>query len=59
MERKIYCMGCDAYLGTIRDALLKKDIQYVCDECANPIPESKTDSFDLPDIFKTLFRGKI
>ena len=57
MDREIRCYECDIYLGCIRDAKLKKNIYFVCYECASN-KQSKP-PIDMPDIFKDIFGGKI
>jgi len=32
-KHKIYCAGCNKYLGEIRDATLFKGIKYLCLNC--------------------------
>lgn len=31
--KKIYCAGCNTYLGIIRDAKLRKNIKFLCKNC--------------------------
>ena len=37
--RTIRCQECDAYVGTIRDAKLMKDLVFVCPSCYGPVHE--------------------
>lgn len=30
---KIYCVGCDKYMGEIRDGKLRKEIYFLCENC--------------------------
>lgn len=32
-SKKIHCAGCNAYLGVIRDAKLRKDVKFLCKNC--------------------------
>lgn len=34
--RQIRCKDCEAYLGEIRDASLRKDLVTLCQECYGP-----------------------
>ena len=40
-ERIIYCHKCGAYLGTIRDARLKKGMTFACGVCPTAKPREK------------------
>lgn len=51
--RKIFCTGCDKYLGEIRDAKLLKDIKFLCPKC----DDRRKTSSECGNIFNTLFRG--
>ena len=56
--KRIYCSGCNKYLGTIRDATLYKGIKYLCPEC-----ETKRVASDIynetqnKNPFESLFDG--
>jgi hypothetical protein len=63
MAKKIYCAHCNCYLGEITQAKIKKNVNYLCEKCANLAsiakskmqtnPKVKIDGFDLfNDIFK-------
>lgn len=34
-DRNVSCKGCSANMGTIRDARLRKDIEYFCTKCVD------------------------
>ena len=59
---KIYCVGCDKYMGEIRDASLRKVIHYLCDKCntkriaSDMGKNNKKD--DYSDYLKDLFGGR-
>ncbi len=36
-SRQIFCFNCRTYLGEIRDARLRKDINHACADCADRI----------------------
>lgn len=52
-DRKIYCVVCKGYCGTIRDASLKKGLVYTCEECHKP----KKDN-EFMDYFTDILSGK-
>lgn len=59
--RKIYCKGCNSYLGEIRDGKLKKDIVFLCSVCeykrlASDLAAKTAPSPDIPDFFKDMFK---
>jgi len=66
-ERKIYCSGCQLFLGTIHKAKLRKNMVFLCETCemnryldkgkANKT-ETKTDN-PFGDIFGGAFKGKM
>lgn len=45
--RDIYCRQCHKFLGTIRDATLRKGIAHLCSDCNS-----------AGNLFDTLFRPK-
>lgn len=53
-EKKIYCCECSKFLGIIRDAALRKKMEFVCCECREKWKARGV--FD--DIFGDLFRKK-
>lgn len=60
---KIYCSGCQLYLGDIEKASLRKNISYLCNVCETKRYEnaSKKPSKQQPvnDLFGDIFGGKI
>lgn len=55
---KIYCAGCNKYLGEIRDATLRKNIVHLCSNCetkrkASDLAERTRPKSPLEDIFST------
>lgn len=62
MSRKIYCEQCDAYLGEVRDATLRKDALYICASCLirlRPAPRKPDTSEDFGNVFEALFSGRM
>ena len=59
-DRQIYCSGCKRYLGLIRDANLRKNIHYLCDNCETKRLASdlakKAKPNDFGDIFGGIFK---
>ena len=59
-ERKIYCAGCDTYLGIIRDAKLRKDVKFLCENCEIKRValemQRKTAGSGMDEIFGALFK---
>lgn len=56
--RKIFCTGCNKYVGDIRDARLLKGIKFLCPECeikriASDL-HKKTETYNP---FKDIFGG--
>lgn len=45
--RAIYCHKCRAYLGVIRDALLRQGIVHMCAGCAKPAKKGS-----IEDLFR-------
>lgn len=61
MEREIRCIGCNKYLGVIRDAKLLKGIVYLCPACetkrkASDMAKRYAPKIDNP--FAQMFGGK-
>ena len=56
MLREINCYKCQAYLGEIRDAKLRKDILFVCGKCVRPKLNKEND--ETVDMLKGLFGMK-
>lgn len=57
-ERRIHCIKCDKYVGTIRDATLMKGIHFLCPTCGEvPKPDTGHSYGDLFDknAFNNLF----
>lgn len=59
--RKIYCVGCNEYLGVIRDAKLRKGIVFLCKNCgtkrvALEMQRETRPSVDMGDLFGGVFR---
>lgn len=55
-ERKIYCMTCDCYVGTLRDAKLMKDLGFLCPNCQPKPRDSSSNGF--MDMFNSVVSGK-
>lgn len=59
-ERKIYCAGCYAYLGVIRDAKLRKDVNFLCKNCETKRValemQRKSGASGMDEIFGGLFK---
>lgn len=54
--RKIKCCECMNYMGEVREASLRKDINYICDKCLvklrlarNESKQSRAPQNDIPD----------
>ena len=56
MLREINCYKCQAYLGEIRNAKLRKDILFVCGKCVRPKLNKEND--ETVDMLKGLFGMK-
>lgn len=56
MTREIYCHKCGIYLGEIRDATLRKGIQYTCASCVTGNAKRRKETDDmLPPEFRSIF----
>ena len=56
---KIYCSGCDTYLGNI-EGKIKKGISYLCPSCEQQrvtLEIKYREKYDLPEGFEDLFKG--
>lgn len=55
--RHIRCSVCKAYLGVIRDARLRTDIEYACSDCINRLKYQQNDTNNIgKDLFNNIFR---
>lgn len=60
-DRKIYCAGCDTYLGVVRDAKLRKGVVFLCKNCeikrvALELQRKTKPSVDMGDLFGGIFK---
>jgi len=56
MSKQIYCRKCGTYLGEIRDATLKKGLEFVCAVCVSIQDRRRKSSNDMmPPEFKSIF----
>ena len=51
-EREIHCGECHQKVGTIRDALLRKDICYVCTTCRDKMRKQIRELTNLNNVYK-------
>jgi predicted SprT family Zn-dependent metalloprotease len=51
MMKNIYCCICKDFVGVIRDAKLKKNLSYICEDCKEKITKPKDNVDFLKDIF--------
>ena len=66
MSREIHCVKCGKYLGEIRDAKLRKNIHFICDDCntrrlALELKETiggGNTGYDPMDVMKDIFGGR-
>ena len=69
-ERKIYCSGCQLFLGTIHKATLRKNMVFLCGNCetkryqnnnsksSSPYQSPSLDESLFDSIFGDIFKGK-
>lgn len=55
--RKIFCTGCNKYLGDIRDAKLLKGIKFLCPKCetkriASDLHKRTNNDCDMSDMLR-------
>lgn len=60
-SKKIYCTGCNTYLGIIREATLRKDVHCLCKKCevkrlALEMQRNSRPSVDMGEIFGGIFK---
>ncbi len=55
--RKIYCSGCQLFLGEIHKASLRKNISHLCENCENKRYNTKKPdkTYDDTSIFDDIF----
>lgn len=58
-DREIFCSKCGTYVGTIRDAKLKKGLTFVCCECSEKAKQKEESSFGniFGENFDNMFGG--
>jgi hypothetical protein len=60
-NKYIYCISCNLYLGEIKEATLRKNIYYLCNNCkekwkaANDMAELSRKGKGAPDFINDLF----
>jgi len=55
MPREINCYKCQAYLGEIKDAKLRKDILFICRKCSEIKIKRSMEDDASKEMLKTLF----
>lgn len=61
-DREIHCTRCRTYLGTIRDAKLKKGMTHLCGNCdtafkaVEMMHKNKTNDSPFGDMFGDIFK---
>lgn len=66
-DRNIICIECNCNMGIIRDAKLRKDILYICNNCHKQLhaiitmkknSDKKSPTSDFGDIFNDILNDK-